>query len=938
MGTSCRPGASGGAAVNWRVNGKVVGALLKRDLGMYFTNPTGYVFITLFIFLSAAAAFWQERFFLDNLANLDQLNVVFPYLLLLFVPALTMGVWSDERKQGTDELLLTLPATDFEVVIGKYLAALGIYTVALVLSFSHVLVLFWLGSPDLGLMLGNYLGYWLLGGARIAVGMLASELTPNATIAYILGAIFCGILVFVDSAAGVFSRDLGRFLEPLGVSGHFGDFARGVVTLSGLVYFVSVAGLMLYLNVLLIGRRHWPRAADGYPMWQHQLVRALALFVAVISFNAILGRAQLRLDVTAERLHALSPETRRLIGELLTDRPVFIQAFVSPQVPEPLVQTRANLLGLLREIDSVGGPRVEVAVHETEPFSEEARDAREKFGITPRRVPASGGARASFEDIFLGVAFTCGAEEQVIPFFERGYPAEYEVVRSIRVVARTGRKKIGVVTTAINLFGGMDFQTMRSTPSWGVVEELRKQYEVVQIQPGSEIADDVEGLMVALPSSLAQDGMDALGDAIESGIPTLLLVDPLPIVNLSLAPSERAGAQMNPFMRQQAPPPEPKGNVRDLLARLGVRWDSAAVVWDTYNPHPDLAHLPPEVVFVGAGNENPDAFNADELASSGLQELVLLYPGHLDEAAFSDRSFTPLVGSGPASGLFMYPQLVQRSFLGTQLNQNLRHQPDDRSFVLAARVTGHTGGEEGEGEEEGEEGEGTEEAEGAESEEEEELDLEDEAESAKANRRALDLVVIADLDFISEQFFQIRAVGPANLSFDNVSFFLNAMDGLLGDDSFIALRNRRVRHRTLERVEAQTQRFIEQRAADEKAAEGEAEQALEDAQKRLDEKVEAVRRRRDLDAQAKQIMARNLQEVENRRFETLKRNIEVDREAKIARAKETVEAKIRTIQSTIRTVAVLLPPIPVFVMGVVIFVRRYRREKEGAQAARRLRA
>jgi len=655
--------------------------------------------------------------------------------------------------------------------------------------------------------------------------------------------------------------------------------------------------------------------------------------VMVISSNAILGRAQLRLDVTAEQLHALSPETRRLIGELSAERPVFIQAFVSPEVPEPLVQTRANLLGLLREIDSVGGPRVEVAVLETEPFSEEARDAREKFGITPRRVPTSGSARASLEEVFLGVAFTCGAEEQVIPFFERGYPAEYEVVRSIRVVARTERKKVAVVNTAINLFGGMDFQTMRSTPSWGVVEELKKQYEVVQVQPGSEIASDVDGLMVALPSSLPQKDMDALRDAIESGIPTLLLVDPLPVVNIGLAPSERAGAQMNPLLRQQAPPPEPKGNVQGLLARLGVRWDSAAVVWDTYNPHPDLAQLPPELVFVGAGNENPEAFNAEEAASSGLQELVFLYPGHIDEASGGDRSFTPLVASGPVSGRLSFPQLVQRSFLGAQLNQNLPHQPDPETYVLAARVRGNAedgasddlvseGNDEGAGPEGGE-GETEEGSSGT---------------AARGKRGGLDLIVIADLDFISEQFFQIRAAGPANLSFDNISFFLNAMDVLLGDDSFIALRNRRLRHRTLERVEAQTRRFIEERAADEKAAEDEAEQALEEAQKRLDEKVEAVRRRPDLDAQAKQIMARNLQEVENRRFATLKRNIEADREAKLARAKETVEAQIRIIQSTIRSVAVLLPPVPVFVMGVVIFVRRHRREKEGATAARRLRA
>jgi ABC-2 type transport system permease protein len=930
--------------VSRHLNRRVVGALVKRDLGMYFTNPTGYVFITLFIFLSAAAAFWQDRFFLNNLANLDQLNVLFPYLLLLFVPALTMGVWSEERKQGTDELLLTLPATDLEVVLGKYLASLGVYTVSLVLSFSHVLVLFWLGSPDLGLMLGNYLGYWLLGGALIAVGMLASELTANATIAYILGAIFCSVLVFIDRAAGVFSPGLGRLLEPLGVFGHFADFARGVVTFSGLLYFVSVAALMLYLNVLLIGRRHWPRSADGYRMWQHQLVRALALLVAVVSLNAILARAHLRLDVTAERLHALSPETRRLIGELSADRPVFIQAFVSPEVPEPLVQTRSDLLGLLREIDSVAGPRVEVALHETEPFSEEARDAREKFGITPRRVPSGGAARTSLQDVFLGVAFTCGAEEQVIPFFERGYPAEYEVVRSIRVVARTRRKKVGVINTAINLFGGMDFQTMRSTPAWGVVEELKKQYEVVRLQPGAEIEDDVDGLLVALPSSLPQDDLDALGDAIESGIPTLLLVDPLPIVNIGLAPSERAGAQMNPFMRQQAPPPAPKGNVQAFLARLGVRWDSAAVVWDTYNPHPDLAHLPPEVVFVGPGNENPQAFNPDDASSSGLQEVVLLYPGHLAEAKNAKRSFTPLVASGQGSGLLLYPQLVQRSFFGVQLNQRLPHQPDEGTYVLAARVTASPeeataeGAAAGEGDKDGD-GPGDDgSTEGTAGEGEAGGGDDGARGEASARRGPLDLIVIADLDFISEQFFQIRAAGPANLSFDNISFFLNAMDVLLGDDSFIALRKRRLRHRTLERVEAQTQRFIEQRAADEKAAQDEADHALKEAQERLDERVNAVRRRPDLDAQAKQIMARNLQEVENRRFETLKGNIEAEKDAKIARSKETVEAQIRTIQSTIRTVAVLLPPIPVFVMGVAIFVRRYRREKEGAQAARRLRA
>jgi ABC-2 type transport system permease protein len=880
----------------------VIDAVFKRNFLSYFAGVIGYLFIVAFVGLGAFFAF-NEQFFGNNLANLDQLNAVFPVLLLFFVPAITMTAWADERKLGTDELLFTLPASDLEILLGKYAAVLGIYTVALAFSLFHVAVLMSLGWPDFGLMFTTYFGYWIMGAALLSAGMVASVVTSSPTVAYVLGSLICSIPVFIDKIAVLVPEfvdqlvPLSRLLQGLSVSEQFRDFGLGMIPLSGVLYFASLALLMLYLNLVFISRRHWSGGPHRAPMGLHFLARSVCLAVILVSFNTVAAATMRRVDCTSEKLYSLAPTTREVLKGVKPERPVLIQAFISPEVPRNYAATRTSLIGLLRQIDQEGGNNVRVRIVSTDKFSKESDEAK-RYGIEPQETQSERSGRFTRDDVYLGVVVSGSADDQVVvPFIDVGTPIEYELTRSIRTVTQAARKTLGVLRTDAQLTGGFDMQAFRQLPEWRIIGELKRQYEIKPVAPDELPGSKFDALLAVAPSSLTEPEMKNFIDYVKAGHPTLILDDPFPIFQSNLAPRMPKPRQGGGMMG--GPPPQPKaddGKATKLTDALGIAWNSGETVWDLYNPHPEFGDLFElyriyDVVHISPGNEARYALNPDSSITRGLQELMLFYPGLIKPREKSKLDFKPLLRTSMLNMTLDWEEYVSSGFMGMvqTLKPEFREPVQPVSQVVAAHITGSTG----------------------------------------KDGESINVVFVADLDMISNEFFFIRDKEWQGLKLDNITFVLNAIDGLAGDESLIPLRSRRPTHRTLTKVEERTKQFKSDQAKEVRAAEDEAKKELEEARKRLREDIDKVMNDKSLDPRTKQIMVRTIEENANRRLQVTEANIQNAKNRRIKESKGKMEREVKGIEDVIRILAIAIPPIPALVLGIFVFAVRVNEERKG---------
>ncbi len=232
--------------------------LFRRELRSYFTTPVAYVFIVIFLLLAGSFTFYIGGFYERGQADLEPFFSFHPWLYLFLVPAVAMRLWAEERKTGTIELLLTLPITMWQAVLGKFLAAWAFIAIALILTFPIWLTVNYLGDPDNGVIFTSYLGSLLMAGAFLAIGACISAATRNQVIAFIITVVVCflfllaGYPLVLDFFRAFAPQAVVDAISGLSFLTHFAAISKGVIDLRDLIYFALTIGFWLYANAVVI--------------------------------------------------------------------------------------------------------------------------------------------------------------------------------------------------------------------------------------------------------------------------------------------------------------------------------------------------------------------------------------------------------------------------------------------------------------------------------------------------------------------------------------------------------------------------------------------------------------------------------------------------------------------------------------------------------------
>lgn len=388
----------------------------RKELWTYFSSPTAYIFLGTYLLITMFTFFWVEKFFSRNLADLRPLFDWMPLLLIFLISTLTMKMWSEERRMGTIEFLMTLPVRTVDLVVGKFLACLFMVGVSLLLTFGMAFSVGFLGNVDWGPVFGAYFASLLLASTYIAVGLYVSSKTNSQIVSLIISALICSIFYMLGSNTIVnfFGNFASETLKLIGTGSRFDSISRGVIDFRDVYYYVSLAMAFLVANIFSLQTLKWSKES---PKQHHTYAKTFVVLLVlnVLGANFWLQKIpSLRADLTASRLYSISPATREVVTQL--DEPLLIRGYFSARTHPLLAPLVPSIRDFLREYQIVGRGKVRTEFIDPRENPTLEAEANRKYNIEPAPFQIEDRSSVSMVNSYFNIVVQYGDQFEVLGF------------------------------------------------------------------------------------------------------------------------------------------------------------------------------------------------------------------------------------------------------------------------------------------------------------------------------------------------------------------------------------------------------------------------------------------------------------------------------------------------------------------------------------------
>jgi len=388
----------------------------RKEFSGFFASPAAYIFIGVFLAVSLFVFFWVETFFARNIADVRPLFEWMPILLIFLVSALTMKSWSEERRMGTLEFLMTSPAPLWQIIAGKFFGAMGLVCLALLLTLPLPISVSFLGEMDWGPVIGAYIASVFLSAAYVSIGLFMSSRTDNQVVSLITTALVCGLFFVFGSPAltSLFGGSISELMRLIGSGSRFESITRGVLDVRDIYYYVSIFALFLILNLFTLEKLRWDSGTRRrhHLLWKSTTALLVAnLFIGNVWLHQI---GSLRVDMTEGRIYSISDATKTVLGQ--ARQPLLIRGYFTAQTHPLLSPLVPRLRDLLREYEIAAPDNVQVEF--IDPLEDPKREAEasRKFNIKPVTFQSANKYEASVVNSYFNIVVQYGDQHETLGF------------------------------------------------------------------------------------------------------------------------------------------------------------------------------------------------------------------------------------------------------------------------------------------------------------------------------------------------------------------------------------------------------------------------------------------------------------------------------------------------------------------------------------------